>query len=73
MIPLIRIASQNLKSSSTRPKKCLRSIPILISMKKLVLWKVGLKAKEVEKVYGITPTDYHIFAALGRIDNHGNQ
>lgn len=24
-------------------------------------------------MYGITPTDYHIFAALGRIDNHGNQ
>ena len=32
----------------------------------------GLKAKEVEKVYGITPTDYFIFTALGRIDKFGN-
>lgn len=32
----------------------------------------GLKEKEVEKVFGITPVDYHIFQALGRIDQFGN-
>ncbi len=33
----------------------------------------GLKVKEIDKVYGITPNDFQIYLQLDKIDRYGNQ